>query len=41
VSWGARVIDYFGLTLVPEIAGCIGFIYPFCQLGDDGCGPAK
>jgi hypothetical protein len=29
VSWGERIIDYFGLISSPEIAGCIGFICLF------------
>jgi hypothetical protein len=41
VSWGDRFIGYFGLSLVPEIAGLIGFVYPFCNLGDEGCRPVK
>jgi hypothetical protein len=38
VSWGVRFIDYFGLISVPEIAGRVGFIYPFYHLGDEDCG---
>ena len=37
MSWGARFNDYFGLTLALEIAGRIGFIYPFCHLVDEDC----
>jgi hypothetical protein len=41
VSWGAQAIDYFGLISALEIAGCMGLIYPFCHLGDEGCKPVK
>lgn len=41
MSWGARVIDYFGLISFAEIAGLIGFIYSFCHLGDEGCKSVK